>query len=143
MANKMRIYDDVKDMVEEEIEKIVKQGELNHDSLMNLDTLIDISKDICEVKMSSDDSETGYSQRMYPPMYAYAYDNGNSYRNGNMNSNMNSNMGRYSRNNYDEGMSNNGYSRHGGDMADRLGRMMSEASTERERDAIRRALEAI
>ena len=127
MADKMRIYDDVKDMVEDEIEKIVKQGELNHDSLMNLGELIDIKKDLCEIT-SSEEIESGYSQRMYPHMY----DMGNSYR-----------MGRYSRNTYNDTANNGGYSRHGSDIADRLGHMMTEATTEREREAIRRALESI
>lgn len=127
---KMHLYDDVKSMVEDEIEKISKQGDLNHESLMNLDALIDISKDICEIQMSSDEMETGYSQRMYPQMYYDGgYNHGNSYRG----------MGRYSR--MDGGDMNN-YSRHG-DIADRLGKMMTEATTDREREAIRRALETI
>lgn len=126
MADKMRIYDDVKAMVEDEIEKISKQGELNRESLMNLDALIDISKDICEIKMSSEEMESGYSQRMYPMYYDNGYDHGNSYRG----------MGRYSR------MDGGNYSRHG-DIADRLGKMMTEATTDREREAIRRALETI
>ena len=131
MADKMRIYDDVKDLVEDEIDKIIKQGDLNDTTLMHLDKLVDIAKDICEIEEK--DMDGGYSQRSYPHYYM---DRGNSYKRDS--------MGRYSRdsrmNTYD---GSNGYSRHGDDIADRLGRMMSEASTEREREAIRAALERI
>lgn len=134
MADKMKIYDDVKDLVEDEIDRIVKQGDLNDTTLMHLDKLIDIAKDLCEIEEKDMGMDGGYSQRMYPqyPMM----DRGNSYRRDS--------MGRYSRdsrmNTYD---GSNGYSRHGDDMADRLGRMMSEAQTDREREAIRAALERI
>lgn len=147
MADKNRIYEDLKDMVEEEIDKIVKKGDLDEKQLMYLDKLIDISKDICEIEEKNEMSENGYSQRMYPPMYyrdndlmtGNVADMGNSYRR------RRDSMGRYSRDMYDDRMmSRDGYSGHGNnDMADRLGRMMSEATTDREREAIRSALERI
>jgi len=131
MADKTRMYEDLKNMVENEIEKIVKQNDLNDTTLMQLDKLVDIVKDICEMEPGM--NEEGYSQRMYPRYYNdnAMVNHGNSYRRDS--------MGRYSRDGYD----NMNYSRHGDDIADRLGRMMSEATTDRERDAIRMALERI
>lgn len=74
-----------------------------------------------------------YSSRMYP------HYSGNSYKRDN--------MGRYSRNNgmsYRNNMNSYGgdYSRNG-DMYNRLETMMHEASTDREREAIRRAMEQL
>lgn len=138
MADKMRVYDDVKDLVEDEIDKIIKQGDLNDTTLMHLDKLVDIAKDLCEIEEKDMEMESGYSQRMYP----HYYDNGNSMMDRG-NSYRRDSMGRYSRGRMNSYDNSNGYSRHGDDMADRLGRMMSEAQTEREREAIRAALERI
>lgn len=145
MANEMHIYEDVKDMVEDEIEKILKKGELDEKCLGYLDKLVDIAKDVDtitamhEYGAEAEEEMRGYSGRMYPPMYNY--DSGRSYGyNGNS-------MRRYSGNTQDwngDGRSNgyrNGYSRGGSDMVARLNQMMNEASTEHEREAIRMALQ--
>ena len=142
MADKdYRIYEDVKDMVEDEIEKITKKDELDDRCLEVLYKLVDIAKDVETVMAMHEyggefDMENGYSTRMYPH---YMYDNGHSYRNRDS-------MGRYSRTGgYNGHMNNsytyrNGYSRTG-DIAAKLESMMSEATTDREREAIQRALE--
>ena len=142
MADKnYRVYEDVKDMVEDEIEKIVKKDELDDRCLEVLYKLVDISKDVETITAMHEyggemDMENGYSSRMYP---RYMYDNGNSYRNRDS-------MGRYSRNGGYSGRMNNSYAyRNGysrtGDLSAKLESMMSEASTDREREAIQRALE--
>lgn len=134
MADRNSIYEDLKDMVEDEIEKITKKGELDETSLMHLDRLVDIVKDTCEIEMSA---EQGYSQR-HAPYYPYSMDGGNSYQ-------RRDSMGRYSRNNSYRGNGNsyNGNYSRNGDIVDRLESMMNEAQTEREREAIRRAMEQI
>ena len=65
-----------------------------------------------------------------------AYEGGSSYRHRDS-------MGRYARDGYSgRGYSDRGYSR-GGDMLEHLEKMMREASSEKEREAIRCAIEKI
>ena len=137
MANQNSMYDDVRDLVESEIEKITKKSELDEKSLMYLDKLIDIEKDTYEIEMGYEQFGNGYSQGMYP-YYGNSYQQ-NSYRqNGNSNRN-----GGYSRNGYGGSYRSGGYSREGGDIMSRLETMMDEAQTEHERNAIRRVLESM
>ena len=141
MAEDMRIYDDLKDLVETEIEKIVKKDDLDEKCLDYLDKLVDIAKDVDTIYAMREygeyPDEGGYSGRMYPH---YGM-NGNSYQGRD-------NRGRYMRNSYDNGMSyrnsyrGGGYSREGDTMS-RLQSMMDEAQTEREREAIRRAMDSM
>lgn len=137
MADDMRVYDDVRDLVEQEMEKIVKKDELDPQCLEHLYKLIDIAKDVDTIYAMNEygeaPDENGYSTRMYP------HYSGNSYKRDS--------MGRYSRTgmSYRNGMNNSyrgDYSRDG-DMYNRLETMMHEASTEREREAIRRAMEQL
>lgn len=124
MANQNSMYDDVRDLVETEIEKITKKSELDEKSLMYLDKLIDIEKDTYEIEMGYEQFGNGYSQGMYPYY-------GNSYRqNGN------------GRNAYGGSYRSGGYSRNS-DIMSRLETMMDEAQTEHERNAIRRVLESM
>lgn len=137
MADKMHIYEDALDMVEEEIDKIVKKEELDDKCLEYLYKLVDISKDIETIMAMRGEyggySEDGYSMRGRP---YYSYDdgmNGHSYR-------RRDSMGRYSRDYRHGGYMGNGYSREG-DLRMRLEQMMNEATTDHERDAIRNALD--
>lgn len=124
MANQNSMYDDVRDLVESEIEKITKKSELDEKSLMYLDKLIDIEKDTYEIEMGYEQFGNGYSQGRYPYY-------GNSYRqNGN------------GRNAYGGSYRSGGYSRNS-DIMSRLETMMDEAQTEHERNAIRRVLESM
>lgn len=140
MADSMRIYEDLKDFTEEEIEKILKKDDITKEHLECLDKLVDIAKDAETIMaMKSEygsDMQNGYSNRMYPHymMDGNGMMNGNSYR---------SNNGRYSNNQGNSYGYNSmrGYSRTDGNIASRLESMMAEAPTEREREAIRRALE--
>lgn len=62
-----RLYEDTKMMVEKEIEAIVKKEEMSPADLDNLDKLIDIAKDVCEL----DEMKTGgYSGRANYANYA-------------------------------------------------------------------------
>ena len=135
MADNMRVYEDLKKMVEDEITNITKKGDLDDKCLEWLDKLVDIAKDVDTIFAMHDyiEDDGGYSNRAYYPRY-YNDDmpmHGNSYRNRDS-------MGRYSRNSYNN-YRGNGYSREG-NMRDRLEQMMSEATTQQERDAINDAL---
>ena len=138
MSNNMRVYDDLKDMVEREIENIVKKDELDEKCLGWLDKLVDIAKDIDTIYAMHDygNEDGGYSNRMYYPHY---YNDGEMMPMTHGNSYMNrDSMGRYSRNSY--AYRGNGYSREG-NMRERLEQMMNEATTQQERDAINSALD--
>lgn len=141
MADKMSLYNDVRDLVEEEIEKITKKDTLDEKCLEYLYKLMDISKDVETVTAMQAEYDSGmnggYSNRMYPHYMNEGMRGGNSYRgNGGRYSNMDG--GSYYGGSRGNGM---GYSRTGGDIMTRLETMMAEAPTEREREAIRRALE--
>ena len=117
MAN---TYEKLRDFLEDEIDDIVKDGSLDKDKLHCLYEMIDVIKDIGEI----DDHDSGYSQanRMYMPRRGYSRTN-------------------YSRGgSYGGGSSYRGYSRTG-DTMENLERMMNEAQTEQERDAIRRVMD--
>lgn len=142
--DKMKIYEDVKELVEDEIHKIVKRDDIDEQSLMHLDKLVDIAKDVDTIFAMNDyseEEENGYSQARRPRYYndgnMMPMNGGNSYqrRDG---------MGRYSNNrySYDNRYSGGGYSREG-ELANRLQGLMGEATTEREREAIRNALSQI
>lgn len=129
MADK-HIYETLREMIENEIDTITKKGALDEKSLMCLDKLVDIRKDLMEIEGGNADS-------------------GQSYIGGNRNSYGSSrsygNSGNYQRygGSYRGGNSYRGYSRDGGDMIDRLEEMMDQATTEREREAIRRCMESM
>lgn len=116
-----RTLEDVRGMVMKELDDIVARGDINEGTLMCLDKLVDIVKDIGEIE----DHEEGYSNTGRIPMYPYersTYNNGNSYRGGRM---------RYS------------YSRDNGSTMEKLNRMMNEASSDVERDVIRRLMDTM
>ena len=134
MADKMRVYVDLKELVEREIQNIVRKDEMDDKCLEHLDKLVDIAKDIDTIFAMNDYSEGyedyGYSQNArYPHIYrddTMPMVNGNSYQ-------RRDNMGRYSR----------GYSRSDGMIRDRLESMMNEATTEHEREEIRSAIDRL
>ena len=63
MADKMRIYDDLKEMVEEEIDKIVKKDNMDEKCLEWLDKLVDIAKDIDTIYAMHNGHITGKIKR--------------------------------------------------------------------------------
>ena len=73
MTDKTRMYEDVREMVDNEVEAILKKGTLDEKSLMCLDKLVDIRKDVCEIisrgeyeNMSSRSGGGQYSYRSRP-----------------------------------------------------------------------------
>ena len=57
----MQTYYEVKEMLREELEKIVKKGELSAGSLDTVDKLLNSIKNSCKIIMYEEYSEDGYS----------------------------------------------------------------------------------
>ena len=135
----MKVYDEIKDMLCDELENITKRNELTPNALEVIDTSIDILKDIKTIEAMEQEypsdgySSTGGYSGYYRRMPIYAYDDpgmgGNSYARG-----RGSNAPRDSRGRY----MSSGYS---GDTREELQNLMDTAKTEREREAIRAALD--
>ena len=88
----MKVYYEIKDMLEKELEQIANKRELTSSNLEVMDKVVDIIKDIetiCAMKEASD----GYSN--YMPMYMY--DDGMSYARGRGRYAKRDSMGRYAR----------------------------------------------
>lgn len=153
----MKVYEQIKDMLCDELEEIAKKKELTTNSLEVLYKGIDILKDIKTIESMdqeypaegySKDSgySTNYGRGYWGRMPYYMYDGDMSYQSGNQgnsyargrgaNANRDS-MGRYSNDGYSM---NDGYS---GDTKEELKRLMSNAQNDRERDAIRKALDSM
>ena len=142
----MKVYDQIKDMLCDELEEIAKKKELTTNNLDIMYKAIDIVKDISTINAMEQEypsegysRDGGYSQGYYGRMPYYMYDDGmahdNSYARGRGANAKRDSMGRYS----------NDYSRDGylGDTREELQRLMNSAQNDRERDAIRRALDSM
>lgn len=130
----MKVYEQIHDMLCDELGEIAKKKELTTSSLDIIYKSVDVLKDIktiesmeIEYPSYSQDgySRDGYSQGYWGRMPVYAYDDGMSHRGARRDS-----MGRYSE----------GYS---GDTREELTRLMNAAQNDRERDAIRKALDSM
>ena len=143
----MKVYEQIKDMLCDELEEIAKKKELTTNSLDVLYKGVDILKDISTIKAMEQEypeegySRDGYSQGYYARHPFYMYDDGNMVHDGNSyargrNARRDS-MGRYSSDgrSYDYGYS--------GDTKEELQRIMNMAQTDREREAIRKALDSM
>ena len=142
----MKVYDRIKDMLCDELEEIAKKGELTSNNLEVIDKSIDIIKDIATIHAMEEEYPTegyskdgGYSQGYYGRMPYYLYDDGmshndHSYARGRGSDARRDSMGRYS----SMGRSYDGYS---GDTKEELTRLMNTAQNDREREAIRAALD--
>lgn len=131
----MRVYDEIKDMLCDELEDVVKKKELTPNSLELIDTAIDVIKDIHTIKAMEQEypDDGGYSQGYYGRMPVYMYDDpGMSYARGRGMNAPRDSRGRY----YSDGR--DGYS---GDTKEELEKLMSTAKTDRERETIRHALD--
>lgn len=127
-------YEKIRKMVECELDKIAALPELNDTTLMQVDKLVDIAKDINELE-SQGMSFGGNSQRSY----GGSYNGQNSYRSG-----------RESYGSYNNGRSynqgyNQGYSMHGSRDAlmESLNVAMDNAQNDHERNAIRELMNKI
>ena len=132
----MKVLNQIKDMLCDELEDITKRKDLSPNSLDIIDTAVDVIKDIDTIHaMEKEYPEVnGYSQGYYGRMPIYMYDDGmtgGSYSRG-----RNMNVARDSRGSYSAG----GYS---GDTKEELQRLMESAKDDREREAIRNALDRI
>lgn len=140
----MKVYGQIKEMLCDELEGIAKKKELTTSSLEVIDKAIDIVKDIATIEAMEQEygysQEGGYSNGYYGRMPYYMYDDGmgNSYARGRGSNARRDSMGRYS----NEGRSYdyNGYS---GDTKEELQKLMGSAQNEREREAIRKALDSM
>ena len=129
----MRVYDDICDMLNDELEQIVQKHELTSNALDIMYKITDVVKDIKTIEAME---ESGYANHY--PWYMYSDDpmgysngsyDGNSYGRG-RNARRDS-MGRYSR---------DGYSRDD-QMTNQLQQMMNNAKTDQEREMIRQWME--
>lgn len=137
----MKVYGQIKDMLCDELEGIAKKKELTTNSLDVLYKGIDILKDISTIEAMEQEygHNEGYSGGYYTRMPYYMYEDGSSYARGRKRDS----MGRYS----GDGMSydhhdhyDHGYS---GDTKEELQRLMNSAQNDREREAIRKALDSM
>ena len=118
---------ELKEKLCEELEEIARKPEMSAGDLEAAHKLTDTIKNIDKIEMLEEDD--GYSRAgNWEADMRGTYGRGSSYRGRKRDS-----MGRYSR--------DGRYSRHASpDMMDKLQTMMDNASTERERDAIRRLM---
>ena len=118
---------ELKEKLCEELEEIARKPEMSAGDLEAAHELTDTIKNIDKIEMLEEDD--GYSRAgNWEADMRGTYARGSSYRGRKRDS-----MGRYSR--------DGRYSRHASpDMMDKLQTMMDNASTERERDAIRRLM---
>lgn len=153
----MKVYDQIKSMLCDELEEIAKKKELTSSNLEVIDKAVDVIKDLSTIEAMESEygySQDGYSQEGYSRggysggyfgrMPYYMYDDGMSQEGGSYARGRGSNarrdsMGRYSR----EGRSNEGrsYEGYSGDTKEELKRLMDTAQNDREREAIRSALD--
>ena len=113
-------FEKVKEMLCKEMDEIARGGEITAGTLTTVDTLAHAIKNIDKIIMCS--SDEGYSSHGGDWIARGNYGN------------------HYSNDGYD--MSNR-YSRDDGRIVDKLHRMMDEAQTDRERNAIRKAIEML
>lgn len=120
----MKSLETIRDMLCYELDDIAEKNEMSAGMLDTVDKIAHAIKNIDKVM----ESEGGYSNDYSRNGEWYAMGNsnrGNSYRRDS--------MGRYSRR----------YSRDGADLKSRLEDLMSEAETDKEREAVRKALSMI
>lgn len=114
----MKSLETIRDMLCYEMDDIAEKGEMSAGMLDTVDKIAHAIKNIDKVM----ENEGGYSMNYSRDGEWYAMGNrGNSYRRDS--------MGRYSRR----------YSRHG-DISERLEDMMNEAESEKEKEALRKAI---
>ena len=143
----MHTYYEVKDMLKQELDDIVKKGELSAGSLETIDKLLNSIKNACKITMYEEYKEDGYSYADSDANwsdYAYARASGNGRGRG-------SDASRDSRGRYSSegGYSRRSYSRRGGysnddgekqEKIEMLRDMMQEVSSDEERRALQKII---
>lgn len=125
-------------MLCDELEEIAKKKELTTNSLDVLYKGVDILKDISTIEAMEQEygySNDGYSQNYSGRMPVYMYDDGASYARGRGQYAQRDSMGRYA--------DGHDYSREHRDTKEELRHMMERASNDREREAIRKAMDSM
>ena len=139
----MKALEKLRETLCEELDKVAKKSEMSAGDLEVTHKLTDTIKNIDKIMML--EGEEGYSQNGYGQGNSYrgSYDSGKSYANRGKHYV----RGHYSRDDYSRAdrYSRDGYSRDDGReaMMGRLHEMMQSASTDREREAIRRCMDEI
>lgn len=139
----MKALEKLRETLCEELDKVAKKNDMSAGDLEVTHKLTDTIKNIDKIMML--EGEDGYSQNGYGQGNSYrgSYDSGNSYANRGKHYV----RGHYSRDGYSRAdrYSRDGYSRDDGreSMMGRLHEMMQSASTDREREAIRRCMDEI
>ena len=131
---------ELKDKLCKELDEIARKGELGAGDLEIVHKLTDTIKNLGKIEMLEDGG--GYSQAGDWEIEGRAYNRGNSYARRKRDS-----MGRYSRDRRDDGrmMPNRMYSRTDAKdhMMDELEEAMNVATTDREREIIKRAMDQL
>lgn len=135
----MKEVNHLEEMICNEMRKINSQGELNPASLQVVNIVIDILKDIYEIKVME-------QQLSYPEEGSYRNGYNNSY--GNMYPNNGHSMGMGSYNSYGSGRNiyyDNGYSRHTAtdQMINKLEAMMQDASSSKDKNIIQHCIDEL
>ena len=127
----MHTYYDVKEMLKNELDEIVKKGELSAGSLETIDKILNSIKNSCKIIMYEEYSEDGYSYADGDAdMHDYAY----SRARGRGAGARRDSMGRYSRRRY---------AYDSGDKAEKvemLREMMKDVSSDEERRALNKII---
>lgn len=136
----MRTYDKIKDMLCNELDEIAKKNELTSNNLEIIYKAADILKDLTSVEAMEQEypsgysKDGGYSNGYYERYPFYMYEGeGNSYARGRGTYANRDSMGRYSRDSHE-------YSRDSRDATSELQRMMDNAKSDKEREALRQAI---
>lgn len=135
----MKVYHEIKDILERELEQIADKHELTSNNLEVMDKVVDIIKDIetiCAMRDASEDYSGAYMPR-------YFYDDGDmsngSYARGRGRYARRDSMGRYSSDDGYSGYDRRNYSREDSrdHMISELDRMEREATDENQKNMIR------
>jgi hypothetical protein len=144
----MHTYYEVKDMLKQELDDIVKKGELSAGSLETIDKLLNSIKNACKITMYEEYKEDGYSYADSDANwsdYAYARASGR----GRGSDASRDSRGRYSSEGGYSRRDGRGYSRRGGysnddgekqEKIEMLRDMMQEVSSDEERRALQKII---
>lgn len=138
----MKTYEELKDMLCKELDEIAERGELSAGSLDTVHKLTDTIKNIGKIEMLEDIDDYGDYSNDDGMEADRMYNNGNSYARGGRRRGTHYVRGHYSRDDGTDGgysRRRGGYSRDDGKayMMEQLDDMIDNASTEREREALR------
>ena len=140
----MKVYDQIKNMLCDELEEIAKKKELTTNSLDVIYRSVDVIKDLATISAMEQEypsegysKDSGYSQGYFGRMPFYAYDDG-------MVHDSSYGRGRYAQRDARGRYSSDGRSYdYSGDTKEELRQIMNRASNDRERDAIRKVLDSM